>query len=153
MICFGARWDLQMWCGNCHFQTETWTLKENTVAKKKKKKVSFVPLQKHIFWEKSASDSLKYWSFLYCCVLGLAALLAQRGGMLFHDDCIWLGGIVLFKANWNECMRAWNYQQHWCTFTLLLHTLLNDHTTEQVLHFHCVDFSWQNMAVYPKEGV
>lgn len=68
---------------NCHFQTEIWTLKENTSAKNP---VSFVPLQNHIV--RSASDSLKYRSFLYSFVLGLAVLFAQRGGMLFHDDYI-----------------------------------------------------------------
>lgn len=70
---------------NCHSQTEIWALKENTLAIKP---VSFVPLQNPILWEESASDSLKYRSFLYSCVLGLAVLLAQRGGILFHDDCI-----------------------------------------------------------------
>lgn len=48
------------------------------------------PLLKKAYHEKkkSVSDCLKYRSFLYSCVLGLAILLTQRGGMLFHDDYI-----------------------------------------------------------------
>ena len=86
MICFGGAWDLQMPCGN-----ELFSWNRNLGTKREylaKNPVSFVPLQKHTLWEKSALDSLKYRTFLYSCVLGLAVLLAQRRGMLFPDNYV-----------------------------------------------------------------